>query len=98
MMLMLLLLLSLFLLAPTLRRTREDRYAVCVNFYSITCTIGMAVVSRRCVQGNMRPGGEPGGGGLFGMRYERIAAFLADPGFTTIVDRNERLATLAFVI
>ena len=76
----------------------ENRHAVCTGFYNTLCTssafrIGMAVVSRRY----MRVGGRGGAPPLFYMRYQAIAMFLQDPG-CTIVDRNERLATLAFVI
>ena len=94
---LLLLLLPLSLLAPTLKREREQTdMPFVLLFYSRSYArnafrIGIAVVSRRCVQGNMRPRGA--------VLYEisRNCHVLIDPGCTTIVDRNERLTTLAFV-
>ena len=51
--------------------------------------------------GGWLPGNQERGGGrgpLFSMRYPGNPRFWDRPGGTTNVDRNERLATLAFVM
>ena len=61
-MLLMLLLVVLLLLAPILTQMREDRHAVCIVFYSTSCTrsafcIGVADVSYVSGDGGWRGGG-----------------------------------------